>query len=242
MFPEVRPGHRIAGAPVTFHFFEGGQDKTDIDIMERGVDYSFYGRTGFGIFWEHFGILWCFLGFFQYYWNIGLSFRELYTAVFRTNLPLAMVRFTMHIVKQEMSTLMEGQNAFRPSDVAIVFGDMGIVNVDLLQNAIGGMLKQEYNLETTTIRGHVMNDNTDKVVLGTIEDFMSYEAPCVIYIGTRTISICNMNIMYSLLSRARTRLSLIITNKFSSNLLLQVLSRHCTRVMWVEKNGHFVKK
>ena len=134
---------------------------------------------------------------------------------------------------------MEGQFSFRPSDIAIILDDR--YGVDRFQNAIGGMLKQEYNLETTTIRDHVMNDNTDKVVFGTKEDFMSYEAPCVIYIGTRKSWMGNIDNMYSLLSRARTRLSLIITDKFSADIYLQKLSRYSTRVMWVEKNGNFVK-
>ena len=133
---------------------------------------------------------------------------------------------------------MEGQSSFRPSDVAIVF-DNTTSTADYFQNAIGGMLKQEYNLETTNIRDHVMNDNTDKVVFGTIEDCMSYEAPCVIYIG---IEMGLRDNMYSLLSRARTQLTLIWSSKFPSHPILQQLLQHGTLVTWVEENGHFVKK
>ena len=134
---------------------------------------------------------------------------------------------------------MAGQSSFRPSDVAIICGDArGVIDLDVLQKAIDGMLKQEYNLETTTIRDHVMNDNTDKVVFGTVEDCMSYEAPCVIY-----IDIGVNESMYSLLSRARTRLSFIICcNEHSSDPFLQRLSQLGTRVTWVDENSNFTKK
>ena len=85
MFPEVTPGHHIAGAPPTFHHLK--QDTPDEDTMEG---------------------------------------------------------FSVHIVKQEMNILMEGQFSIRSSDIAIVFGDTH--GVDRFQNAISRMLKQEYNL------------------------------------------------------------------------------------------------
>ena len=150
-------------------------------------------------------------------------------------------RFSVHIVKQEMSILMEEQFSFRPSDLAIIFGEAYIL--DDYQNAIDRMLKQEYNLEMTTIRDHVMNDNTDKVVFGKMEDCMSYKAPFVIFIG---MGIADS--MYSLLSRARTRLSLICSNTrkyiciYSSDSYLQRFIQHVTRVMWVEENGNFTRK
>ena len=76
-----------------------------------------------------------------------------------------------------------------------------------------------------------MNGNTDKVVFGTMEDCMSFEAPCVIY-----INIGIDDIIYPLLSRARTRLTLI------TSFLLPPFNQIGTLVTWMEENGHFVKK
>ena len=154
-----------------------------------------------------------------------------------------MERFTIHIVKQEISILMKGQLSFKLSDIAIMFDDTyAMYCLDDFQNAIGVMLKQEYNLETTNIRDQVRNDNTDKVVFGKMEDCMSYEAPLVIFIG---MGIADS--MYSLLSRARTRLSLICSNTrkyiciYSSDSYLQQFIQHGTRVMWVEEKGNFTR-
>lgn len=150
-----------------------------------------------------------------------------------------LMRFALQMVKQEMRILLERSSSFRPSDIAIIFDNLLTLQHD--QDVIGYMLKQEYNLETATIRDHVMNENTQKVVIGTSKDCMSYEAPCVIYIDTgHTEGIQNI---YTLASRARTRLTFISTNTYSS------LSNYfpksvqlATLVRWVERGGHFVKK
>ena len=121
-----------------------------------------------------------------------------------------------------------------PSDIAIIF------NITDLDEFIGDMLKREYNLDTTTIRDHVMNDNTDKVVFGTDEDYMSFEAPCVIFIDTDNLGFTNI---YPLLSRARTRLTVICyaRDEYSSH-LFQSSIQYGTVVSWVHENGDFVKK
>ena len=130
---------------------------------------------------------------------------------------------------------MEGQSAFRPSDIAIMYDDTPDPGV--LTYAINRMLKQEYNLETTSVRSHIINNNTDKVVFGAVEDCMSYEAPCVIF-----IDIGFREYPYRLLSRARTQLTCIYANSdYLHRGLLQRLGQHCTLVPWLEENGIYVK-
>ena len=147
--------------------------------------------------------------------------------------------FKVFMVIQEIRVLLKGNPSFRPSDITILFGNsLWVKESDIRQKQqpISDMLKQEFKLDTTTIKDHVINNHKDKVVFGDVGECMSYESPCVIFIDSGRYS---SNNLYVLMSRTRARLTII--SPFRNSRFRQ--SEHVSVVTWVpERDGNFVKK
>ena len=104
---------------------------------------------------------------------------------------------------------------------------------------ISDLLKQDFNLDMTTIKDHLRYGNNDKVVFGYGQDCMSYEAPCVIYIDDGVYTTA----YYVLMSRARARLTIISSSDNSYFYKSFKQMEHVSLVTWVlEHDGSFVKK
>ena len=144
--------------------------------------------------------------------------------------------FAVQIVRQEMNIFLKGEPSFGPCDITILY-DKHYSESE--QKSISDMLKQDFKLDTTTIKDHVRYGNNDKVVVGNEDDCMSHEAPCVIFIGDGVY----LNNPYVLLSRARARLTMISSSKnyYLYNSLEQL--EHVSLFTWVhEHDGNFVRK
>ena len=144
--------------------------------------------------------------------------------------------FVLHMLERELDTLLKGSPSFNASDVAILL-DGGFKSG--LDESIPKLIQQKQGFGVQTIEDFILTGNKDNVVLDGVDNAMSYEVPCVLYILTRRrtgVNISLFNYRYVIASRARARLTIIDGHVADPPIPIPDV----TLVTWEEKNGSFL--